>query len=93
MKSVLLFRRPTGKHAAASAAADPESLGSSPSAGDSQPVQQDGEVKIEQTDTLFVWKGLNYTVNVKGGTRKLLDNIQGFTKPGVSVGLWTGNVK
>ena len=41
-------------------------------------------MKIEKTDTLFAWKGLNYTVPVRGGHRQLLNEIQGFTKPGVS---------
>lgn len=36
---------------------------------------------------VFSWQHVNYTVPVKGGTRKLLDNIQGYVKPGTMTAL------
>lgn len=35
---------------------------------------------IKKSETVFLWKDLNYTVPVKGGHRQLLNNIQGYTK-------------
>ncbi|PWY65417.1 hypothetical protein BO83DRAFT_410850 [Aspergillus eucalypticola CBS 122712] len=40
----------------------------------------------EQTD-VFSWKGLNYDIPVKEGTRRLLDNVNGWIKPGTLTAL------
>ncbi|OOF97272.1 hypothetical protein ASPCADRAFT_143557 [Aspergillus carbonarius ITEM 5010] len=40
----------------------------------------------EQTDILS-WKGLNYDIPVKEGTRRLLDNVNGWVKPGTLTAL------
>lgn len=37
---------------------------------------------VRNTST-FTWKNLDYTVNVKGGQRKLLNNVQGWVRPGM----------
>lgn len=36
---------------------------------------------------IFSWQHVNFTVPVKGGTRKLLDDVQGFIKPGTMTAL------
>lgn len=36
---------------------------------------------------VFSWQNVNYTVPVKGGTRQLLNNIQGYVKPGTMTAL------
>lgn len=44
--------------------------------------------KEEAADTLqaasdiFTWQNVNYDVQVKGGTRRLLDNVSGYVQPG-----------
>lgn len=45
-----------------------------------KPAQQDAQL-IKNT-SVFTWRNLRYTVNVPGGTRLLLDNVNGFIKPG-----------
>ncbi|KAI2824156.1 hypothetical protein CBS115989_975 [Aspergillus niger] len=40
----------------------------------------------QQTDVLS-WKGLNYDIPVKDGTRRLLDNVNGWVKPGTLTAL------
>ncbi len=35
----------------------------------------------------FTWEGLNYTVPVPGGTRRLLHDVYGFVKPGTLTAL------
>ncbi|PYH36673.1 uncharacterized protein BO87DRAFT_353950 [Aspergillus neoniger CBS 115656] len=40
----------------------------------------------QQTDILS-WKGLNYDIPVKDGTRRLLDNVNGWVKPGTLTAL------
>ncbi|KAJ1956133.1 ATP-binding cassette transporter snq2, partial [Dipsacomyces acuminosporus] len=37
--------------------------------------------------TVFTWKSVNYTVPVKGGERKLLDDVSGYIKPGTMTAL------
>lgn len=44
---------------------------------------------ISESDRIFTWKNLEYTVPYgrEGGTRKLLDKVSGYAKPGVMVAL------
>lgn len=87
-KSFLVFRRPS-KEAEKQLIArvkDTEAEGSNEK-GDGQNVNGDEDMQIEKTDTVFAWNNLNYTVNVRGGKKQLLRNIQGFTKPGALVAL------
>lgn len=90
-KSFLLFRRPNKKtaHTPVSTHKDAESGTTATAGAENASVHSnsDDDMKIEKTDTLFAWKGLNYTVPVRGGHRQLLNEIQGFTKPGVSPAL------
>jgi ABC-type multidrug transport system ATPase subunit/ABC-type multidrug transport system permease subunit len=39
------------------------------------------ELKIE-SESILTWEGLNYDVPVPGGTRRLLDNVFGYVRPG-----------
>jgi ATP-binding cassette subfamily G (WHITE) protein 2 (SNQ2) len=89
VKSVLLFRRPAKNEPNPMAEHKDAEAGEKAGAGNDAagPRQDSGDMKIDKTETLFSWSGLNYTVPVRGGHRKLLDNIQGFTKPGSLVAL------
>lgn len=40
------------------------------------------KAQLQQTETVFTWQGVNYTVNVKDGTRQLLNQVQGYARPG-----------
>ncbi|KAJ1680260.1 ATP-binding cassette transporter snq2 [Spiromyces aspiralis] len=37
--------------------------------------------------TMYAWRGINYTVPVKGGQRKLLDDVWGYVQPGTMTAL------
>lgn len=43
-----------------------------------------GEVppSIQKQTAIFHWDGVNYDIKVKGGTRRLLDDCDGWVKPG-----------
>ena len=43
---------------------------------------QVGEQQLVQNTSVFTWKNLSYTVSTPSGDRKLLDNVQGWVKPG-----------
>lgn len=38
--------------------------------------------ELQRTDTVFTWQGINYTVDVKDGKRQLLNQVQGYARPG-----------
>lgn len=38
---------------------------------------------LMQNTSIFTWKHLNYTVSTPDGERKLLDDVQGWVKPGM----------
>lgn len=40
--------------------------------------------KIDAGKDIFHWEDLCYDIKVKGGTRRLLDHVDGWVKPGVS---------
>ena len=37
---------------------------------------------IARNETVFTWTGVNYTIPIQGGTRKLLQDQQGYVRPG-----------
>lgn len=38
--------------------------------------------KVAKNETIFTWQNVNYTIPIKGGERQLLQNIQGYVRPG-----------
>ncbi|KAK7943645.1 ABC-2 type transporter-domain-containing protein [Apiospora aurea] len=58
--------------------------GSSP-----QTVEEENEdmEKITKSDSIFTWRDVEYTVPYMGGERKLLNNVNGYAKPGIMVAL------
>lgn len=42
---------------------------------------------VSSDPDIFSWQNLSYSVPVKGGTRTLLDNVQGYVKPGTMTAL------
>lgn len=51
------------------------------------PNDTQGLANYEGEPDIFSWKHVNYTVPVAGGTRQLLDNVQGYVKPGTMTAL------
>jgi ATP-binding cassette, subfamily G (WHITE), member 2, PDR len=47
----------------------------------------DNAVVLEPQTDIFLWKNVAYDVNVKGETRRLLDNVSGWVKPGTLTAL------
>jgi ABC-type multidrug transport system ATPase subunit len=37
---------------------------------------------IAKNTSIFTWQSVNYTIPYKGGQRKLLQDVQGYVKPG-----------
>ncbi|KAJ5280660.1 hypothetical protein N7478_006032 [Penicillium angulare] len=44
-------------------------------------------IRLPQQTDVFSWKGLNYDIPVKEGTRRLLDDVNGWVKPGTLTAL------
>lgn len=88
-KSYLLFKR-THDANDASAIANVNDEESRPAEKQAPGEQKGGNAAagaIDKSSTCFSWKNLDYTVDVKGGKRQLLDKVQGYTKPGQLVAL------
>ncbi|KAI9733554.1 MAG: hypothetical protein M1834_003155 [Cirrosporium novae-zelandiae] len=41
-----------------------------------------GQPQLIRNEAIFMWDQLNYTVNVPGGKKQLLDDVKGWVKPG-----------
>ena len=48
---------------------------------DEKPEESTGQ-QLEVSDEIFSWHNISYDIQVKGGTRRLLDNVSGFVAPG-----------
>ncbi|KAK8120926.1 ATPase [Apiospora kogelbergensis] len=52
------------------------------------PNEEDEDMaKLSRSDSIFTWRDVEYTVPYMGGERKLLNNVNGYAKPGVMVAL------
>ena len=60
----------------------PEKKGKSPSDSESQSNDELDKQLVRNT-SVFTWKNLSYTVKTPSGDRMLLDNVQGWVKPGM----------
>jgi ATP-binding cassette subfamily G (WHITE) protein 2 (SNQ2) len=53
--------------------------------------RQDKELEgVAKSETIFVWKGVKYVIPVKGGRKVLLQDVQGYVKPGRLTALMGG---
>lgn len=48
---------------------------------------QTGMSKLAKSEDIFTWKNLDYDIQIKGETRRLLNNVQGWVKPGTLTAL------
>ena len=66
---------------------DAESAAQEKSSGHHAPSSSNEDVKIDdqlvRNTSVFTWKDLTYTVNTPSGPRVLLDNVNGWVKPGM----------
>ena len=64
---------------------DEESQAKNGSASDDGAGKKNTEPKAEliRNTSVFTWKNLNYTVSTPQGDRQLLNNVQGWVKPGM----------
>jgi hypothetical protein len=53
--------------------------------------QQDKELQdIAKSETIFTWSDIRYIIPIKGGKKVLLDDVQGYVKPGRLTALMGG---
>ena len=51
--------------------------------GDSSGSDTEGVTEgVAKNETIFTWQNVNYTIPVKGGERQLLNDVQGYVRPG-----------
>ena len=90
----LIFKKKAKKGViSGSKSADLEKAGnsgdSSASSGQIPVRQSDGldNPKTAKTESVFTWTDVEYSVPYQGGERKLLNNVNGYAKPGVMIAL------
>ncbi|EME40339.1 ABC transporter-like protein [Dothistroma septosporum NZE10] len=89
---VLVFRRghvPAYMQDMAKGKANDEETGAPEKVAEVEGQQdEEGEVNVipPQTD-IFTWRDVSYDIEIKGGNRRLLDNVSGYVKPGTLTAL------
>jgi ABC-type multidrug transport system permease subunit/ABC-type multidrug transport system ATPase subunit len=66
---------------------DTESGGNNTSGSGEKTETSGGTADIEGGKDVFSWKQLNYDINIKGTTRRLLSDVEGFVQPGTLTAL------
>ncbi|KKK21251.1 hypothetical protein AOCH_004898 [Aspergillus ochraceoroseus] len=79
---VLLFRR-----GQAPPASDDEETHSAVTAGEKVDQSGQGEANIQRQEAIFQWKDICYDIKIKGEPRRILDNVDGWVKPGTCTAL------
>lgn len=88
---VLVFRRghvPAYMLDLAKGKAKDEELGAAEKKAEAGSKEGGGDVNAipPQTD-IFTWRDVTYDIDIKDGTRRLLDNVSGYVKPGTLTAL------
>lgn len=81
----MIFRK-TSPWVKAKSISDAES-GFTGSTEDTKKVDYDGVADIPQSKDVFCWKHINFDININGGRRRLLHDVQGFVEPGTLTAL------
>lgn len=55
--------------------------------GGDVPAQEEALASISESSSIFTWENVKYTVPYQGGERQLLNNVNGYARPGVMVAL------
>ncbi|KAK4056102.1 hypothetical protein OIO90_002833 [Microbotryomycetes sp. JL221] len=80
-KAFLVYKRGGGRRFIKANRSD-EDKASSDSAANGEKKKKDHTESVAAAHTVFTWKDLSYTVQADGKPKKLLDNVQGWCKPG-----------
>lgn len=84
---VLVFRKNQGPRKYLKAESDVESQHSSLPLNDITEATDGGTASIAAGGSIFHWEDLCYDVSIKGDTRRILDHVDGWVKPGTSTAL------
>lgn len=60
-------------------------------AGEAEATQQEGLESVARNEAVFTFQNVNYEIPVKGGHRKLLQNVNGLVRPGKLTALMGGS--
>ncbi|KAF7185841.1 ABC multidrug transporter atrF [Pseudocercospora fuligena] len=80
-KTMHLVKSDVEAQSSASLPASEKTLPSDPEKRNSK--NNDVDAQLIRNTSVFTWKNLTYTVNTPSGPRVLLDNVQGWVKPGM----------
>jgi ATP-binding cassette subfamily G (WHITE) protein 2 (PDR) len=88
---VLVFRRSKMKKMAKRQGADEETGRTTAHEGEKMSCSSSSELQVNKQVSIFHWEKVTYEVQIKGETRKILDEVDGFIKPGTLTALmvWT----
>lgn len=94
---ILVFRREGARKSASSMRHrhDEESTGASGSrpisphteANDTNHAASGGDVVIQKASSIFHWNNITYDITINGRPRRILDNVNGWVKPGTLTAL------
>lgn len=81
-KQVLNASKATGDLENQDEKADLAAIANAEPTQEEQEAQEKATGQLEVGDDVFVWKDVTFDVSVKGGERRLLNNVSGYVKPG-----------
>ena len=81
--SALLIPRENLKHIVRASFEDEESLSKESNLRSDAPETANVDAQLVRNTSVFTWKNLTYTVKTPAGDRVLLENVQGWVKPGM----------
>lgn len=84
---VLVFRRSKMKKSAKRHSTDEEAGGATAHEGEKISRSPSVEQTVQKQVSIFHWEKVTYEVQIKGETRKILDNVDGFIRPGTLTAL------
>lgn len=85
---VLVFRRATMKNRRNGSRNDEESGKDTAYQGKESSANSDSDRnEVQKQESIFHWENVNYEVDIKGETRKILDSVDGWIKPGTLTAL------
>lgn len=84
---VLVFRRSKMKTKGKQLGTDEETGGATAHEGKKITNSRDSKHVVQKQVSIFHWEGVNYEVQIKSETRKILDNVDGWIKPGTLTAL------
>jgi hypothetical protein len=84
---VLVFLRESIHKASSKGASDEESGASLPAGRQEASGDSSEKVEVERQTSVFHWKEVCYDIKIKGDPRRILDNVDGWVKPGTLTAL------